>query len=672
MGTPGQIRNVALVGHKGAGKTALVDAMLYVARAAPKLPSGLCDDTPEEQTHAATLESRLVRLKWRDCIINIVDTPGEASLHAEAHMGLAAADAAILVMSAVRGVESGTERAFRWIHETNLPCLGVLTKVDDEAADIEGVVAEAHERFKEPVDPMEVAVGIGSRYRGVVTVMEPKAWVGTPEGPSVEAGAVPSEIGDALKKTREHLVDDVAGTDEALTDKYLTDGDLSPEDLDRGLHMDVAASKLLPIYFASSTTPSGIVALLDAIVSLVPPPSVLDDGALAALVWKTHIDPHVGRISFARVRGGVLRQDSHLVNVRSGEKERVGQLLQGIGRELKPVPEVTAGDLVAISKLKATATGDTVVDEKRPVEALPRPELPPPLYSRSLAPDDKGKEDKLGAALLKLAEEDPGLAVSHDETGHELVLAGAGPFHLELTLERLKRKTGLGAKLGAPRIAYRETVTRKVTNIEGKQKKQTGGHGQFGVCFIDVEPLPRGAGFEFEDAIVGGVIPRQFIPSVEKGVLRAMERGALAGHKVVDVKVRLTDGKTHSVDSSDAAFQAAGFKAFRAAMRDAHPVLLEPIMKVQVHVPQNATGDTLGDLNARRGKVLATDVDGEAAVITAYVPLGETLDYEPKLAGMTGGKGSFSLAVDHYDIVPPNVQEKIVAQTGYQAKEEED
>jgi elongation factor G len=668
---PQDVRNVAVVGHKGVGKTSLIDAMLYIARAVARLGSGVLDDTPEEREHATTLEARVARLKWGDAVINLIDVPGDASLQAETRYALAAADAALLVISAADGVQSGTERAFRLIHEAGLPCLGVLTKVDDDSARVEEVVKDAHQRFKEPVDPMEVALGFGSRYRGVVTVVPPKAWIGAPEGPTATPSPVPAEVDEAVRSARAHLVDDVAGTDDALTDKYLTDGDLTPADLEAGLFADVAQGKLLPVYFASAVVPSGIVALLDAIVSLLPPPAAPLDEPAAAFIWKTHIDPHIGRISWARVRSGVLNQDVHLSNSRDGSRERIGQLLTGLGRELGPVGEAVAGDIVAISKLKATGTGDTISDEKHPV-TLPRPELPPALYSRALQPDERGKDDKLGAALLRLAEEDPGLVVSHDETGHELVVSGSGPFHLELTLERLRRKSGLGAHLGSPRIAYRETITRKVATVEGKQKKQTGGHGQYGVCYIDIEPLPRGAGFQFENAIVGGVIPRQFVPSVEKGVQRAMERGALAGYRVVDVKVRLVDGKTHSVDSSDAAFQAAGFKAFRAAVAAAHPVLLEPIVKLQVSVPDGSTGDALGEINARRGKVVGTDTDGEQTVITAWVPLAETLDFEPKLASMTRGKGTFTLSFDHYDVCPEHVRERVTAQSGYHPKEEED
>jgi elongation factor G len=392
---------------------------------------------------------------------------------------------------------------------------------------------------------------------------------------------------------------------------------------------------------------------------------------VAATVWKTRIDAHVGRLSYARVRSGVLRADAHLCNGSDGSRERVGQLLQGLGAQLKPVPEAVAGDIVVVTKLKTSRTGETLCDEKHP-RTLPRPELPPSLFARALLAEERGKEDKLAAALTRLVEEDPGLTVSHDETGHELIVGGAGPLHLDLTLERLRRKSGIVARLGPPRIAYRETLTRPLTRIEGKQKKQTGGHGQFGVCHIDIEPLPRGGGFVFENAIVGGVIPRQFIPSVEKGVVRAMGRGVLAGYPMVDVKVRLVDGKTHSVDSSDAAFQAAGFKAFRAAAAAAHPVLLEPVVKLHVSVPNGITGDAIGELTSRRGKVLATETDDDMTTVSAHVPLVETLDFEPKLASMTQGKGTFTLAFDHYDVCPTHVQERAILQSGYELKEEEE
>src|SRR5215468_3835395 len=687
------IRNVAVVGHKGAGKTALVEAMLYLAKVAPKLGKagdrgcGL-DDSPEERAHMSTLESRLVSLSWGGKKVNLIDTPGETSLFADTRMALNAADAVLLVVSARSGVETGTERLSRWILQTRTPCLVVLTKVDDEHARVDEVIAEVR-ALKEPITVMEVPTGTGPAFRGVVDERTGKAWVGKPEAPSaLEPSEIPPELKKQVEEVHAKLVDDIASTDDALTDRYLTEGDLAQREIDEGARKAVLAAKLVPMYCASSAIPVGIAALLDAIVDLLPSP--LDrpawkgtnadksaseratklDTPVAAFVFKTHIDPHAGKTSYLRILSGTLSSDAQLTCAKDGHRERVAQLLQGAGKELKAMPNAVAGDLVCATKLKTVRTGETLSDEKHPF-TLSLPDPPPPLFSRAVL-TAKGLEEKVAVAIQRMVEEDPGLSFSHREESRELIVSGLGALHLEITLERLRRRLGVECKLGPPRIPYRETMSRKVTNVEGKQKKQTGGHGQFGVCYIDLEPLPRGSGFVFEDAIVGGVIPRQFIPSVEKGVVRAMNQGVIAGYPVVDVKVRLVDGKYHSVDSSDAAFQVAGYRAFRAAAAGAHPVLLEPIAKMEVTVPSESMGDVVGDLNSRHGKVLSTNIDGETTTISAYVPLAQTLEYEPVITGMTRGRGTFTIAFDHYDFVPALVQEKIVRESGFKALVEED
>ena len=687
---PEDIRNIAVVGHKGSGKTSLVEAMLYLAKVAPRRGKpgdrscGL-DDSPEEKAHVATLESRLVTLMWGDKKVNLIDTPGEASLLADTRLALAAVDGAILVVSAKSGVETGTERLFRWIRESQLPCLVVVTKMDDEHARVDEVIEEVR-GLKAPITQVQVPSGAGPSYRGVVSVRTGKAWL-KPEVPGVDSAPVPDELKEQVSAVRGKLVDDVAGTDDALADRYLTDGDLTDDDLDRGARSAVAGGKLVPMLFASSAMPNGLAGLLNTIVRVLPsadqrpawkgtagkeeterPPTA--DQPLAALVFKTHIDPHAGKTSYVRVLSGVLHPDAQLICVGTNQRERIAQLQQGIGKDARPLPEAVAGDIVFTAKLKYARTGDTLSDEKHPF-TLTMASRPPPLYSRSVQ-TAKGLEEKVAVALQRLVEEDPGLAFSHQEESRELIMSGLGAMQLEIALERLRRRSGIDCKLGPPRIPYRETVTRKVTNVEGKQKKQTGGHGQFGVCYIDLEPLPRGSGFVFEDAIVGGVIPRQFIPSVEKGVVRAVSQGLIAGYPVVDVKVRLVDGKYHSVDSSDAAFQVAGFRAFRAAAAGSHPVLLEPIVKMEVTVPSESMGDVVGDLNSRHGKVLSTNISGDTTMIAAYVPLAQTLEYEPVLTGMTRGRGTFTISVDHYDFCPPPVQEKIVRESGFKAIVEED
>jgi elongation factor G len=674
------IRNVAVVGHRGVGKTSLIEAMLYLAKAIPKMngpgnwASGL-DATPEEKEHVATLESRAVSARWAGKKINLIDTPGEGSLLSQARLALEAADAAILLVSAKDGVQSGTERLFRWLRESSTPFLVAITKMDDVHARMDEVVEEIRSRLDSHADLMEVPEGERADFHGVVSVETGQEWH-SPEGPDTTPGTtVPPELHEAYEKARSKLVDDAATADDTLTEHYLETGDLSREELDGGVRAMIASGQLLPLFLCAPARPSGVAALLDAIVQLLPSPAssrraAQVNGALSAFVFKTHLDPHAGRTNWVRVRSGKLSKDSALLNVSSGQAERVTQVMELVGNGLHATAEAVAGDIVAIPKLKMTRAGDTLCHDRSPVEPV-KLELPPSVFSRAFLVDSRAQEEKLGSALHQLCEQDPTLNTSHEGVVNGLLVAGLGSMHLDLAVERVKRMTGLTVKLGPPRIPYRETVTRHVQNIEGKQKKQTGGHGQFGVVYIDLQPLARGGGFEFEDAIVGGAIPRQFIPSVEKGVRRALARGILAGYPVVDVKVRLVDGKFHSVDSSDAAFQAAGYKAFLAAAEEARPALLEPIMKVEVKVPSESLGDVIGSLTARNGKVLNTDSAGDWMVLTAHVPMAQMLEYEPRLTAMTSGRGGFTMQFDHYDFVSPSAQQSIVAESGFKAAEED-
>jgi elongation factor G len=691
MSTPDDIRNVVVLGHKGAGKTSLVEAALFVAKAAPKLgrpgerASGL-DDSPEERAHATTLETRPVTLRWNGKKVNVVDTPGEASFAADARLATAACDAAIVCVSARDGVETGTERALEWVREQRMPCVVVLTKMDDEHARPEEVVAEVKKHLAAPVAMMEIPDGVGASFHGVIAVRTGKAWIGKPEAPNSTPSIPPPESQPRVAAARAHLVDDVAGTDDALTEKYLNDGDLSQEELDAGAAHAIEQCKLIPVYEASCTVPTGIVALLDAVVELLPPPSRRPpfsparegepregkvDGPLAALVFKTHIDPHAGKVSYVRVLSGTLRPDSNVVIGGNAHRERIGALSQGTWKDTRPVTEAVAGDIVGVAKLKAARTGDTLADEKKPFVAK-LPPHPPALYSRTLIVDGKGVEEKAAQALQRLCEEDPGLVFKHDALGREMLLEGLGALHLDITLERLRRRASVDCRLGPPRIAYRETIRGRAHGVEGKQKKQTGGHGQFAVCYIDVEPLPRGAGFVFEDAVVGGAIPRQFISSVEKGVRKAMERGTLAGYPMVDLKVRVVDGKHHAVDSSDAAFQVAGARALRAAIPQAQPGLLEPIARLEVAVPNDCLGDVIGDLHARGGRVTGTGSQGNSRTVDALLPLASTSEYEPKLTSLTSGRGRFTLAPDHYDFCAPHAADKIVKESGFKQVDEDE
>jgi elongation factor G len=674
------IRNVAVVGHRGVGKTALIEAMMYLAKAIPKMggpggwASGL-DSTPEERDHTATLEPRAVSLRWAGKKINLIDTAGEGSLLSQARFALEAADAAILLISAKDGVQSGTERIFRWLRESSTPCMVAITKMDDVHARMSEVVDEIRSRLDSHADLMEVPEGERADFHGVVSVETGQEWH-APEAPDAAPNStIPPELHDAYEKARAKLVDDAATADDTLTEHYLETGDLSREELDAGVRAMVAKGQLLPLFLCSPVRPSGVAALLDAIVQLFPSPvstprAAQHNGALAAFVFKTHLDPHAGRTNWVRVRSGKLSRDSNLLNVCTGQGERVTQLMELVGGGLHATQEAVAGDIVAVPKLKGTRAGDTLCNDRHPVQAV-KLDLPPSVFTRAFLVESRAQEEKLSSVLHQLCEQDPTLSISHEGVANGLLVAGLGSMQLDLAVERVKRMTGLTVKLGPPRIPYRETITRSVQNVEGKQKKQTGGHGQYGVVYIDLQPLPRGTGFEFEDAIVGGAIPRQFISSVEKGVRRAMTRGILAGYQVVDFKVRLVDGKFHSVDSSDAAFQAAGYKAFLAAAADARPALLEPIMKVEVKVPSESLGDVIGSLTGRNGKVLNTDSAGDWMMLTAHVPMAQMLDYEPRLTAMTSGRGGFTMQFDHYDFVSPAAQQSIVAESGFKAAEEE-
>jgi elongation factor G len=701
MFAPDDIRNVAIIGHKGSGKTQLAEAMLYVAKATPKLgkvdeKSSILDESIEEKEHACSLETSVASLSWGGKKINVVDTPGEGSFLADTRLALGAVDAAILVVSGKDGVQPITERVFAWTRELGIPAIVVVTKVDAENTKPDEAVNEVKSRLKVPVCAMEARIGEGPQYEGVITLRTQKAFLGKPEGPTaVTPGAVPANLKAQVDNSRARLVDDVAGTDDALTEKYLTEGDLTQDELSDGLRHAIAGSKLYPVYFVSSVKPSGIVGLLDAIVELVPPPHAhapfkgtvpttkagaqpaaaermaTPDAPLAVYIFKTSWDQHAGLTSWARVLSGTLKPDSSLINSQTGNSERLGKIAYAVGKEMKPLDVAPAGDIVALPKLKATRTMNTLTDERHPF-AYSFPELPPPLFSRGVKFEAKGGEDKVATALHRLAEEDPGLHVGQEESTREMVVSGLGSLHLEITVERIRRRIGIDCRLGPPHIAYKETITKKATAIEGKHKKQSGGHGQFGVCYIDMEPMPRGGGFVYEDAIVGGAIPRQFIPSVEKGIVKSMARGYLAGFQMIDVKVRIYDGKYHDVDSSDAAFQMAGSKAFKAAAAQCHAVLLEPIVKLHVTVPQTATGDVIGDINSRRGRILGTDSVDDLTIVNAYVPLSEVLEYESKLKSMTQGKGTFGMAVSHLEICPPMVQDKVIKDSGFKAAEDDE
>ncbi len=689
---PQNIRNIVVVGHKGSGKTSLVEALLYVGGSTQTLGSvfnktSALDDEPEEQARSATLQTSASHLTWRNTKINLLDTPGEGSFFGDTRLAMIAADAVVLVVSAKDGVQPMTERVNGWAVEMGLPRYLVFTKSDLEHVHIAAVVDSTKKRLKVALAPLEIPIGEGVTMTGVVELLGRRTYVEKETPKTKHTSEIPAEVKDAVEKARSTLVDEVASTDDALTEKYLEQGDLSDKEMEGALHKAIGAGAIVPAFYLGGLGPFGAAALLDAIVDLFPDPTRREsfkgkgegdaaarpaskDAPMAAFCLKTTIDPHAGRTSIVRVLSGVLKSDTYVTA--GNQKERVGALMNVVGKPVgSALGEALAGDIVAITKLKFTRTGDTLAEDRKPFD-FAAPEPPPALFARVVVLEDRASGDKIAQGLLKLAEEDASLKVYHDEQTHDLVVAGLSQLHLDVTLERLKRRFGIEVVLGPPKIAYKETVSRKAVNIEGKHKKQTGGHGQFGVCYIDLEPTARGAGFEFDDAIVGGAIPRNFIPSVEKGVVKAAARGFLAGYPVVDFKVRLFDGKYHDVDSSDAAFQMAGSKAFKAAMEKAGPVILEPVVRMEITVPTSTLGDIMGDLNSRRGRILGSETQDAYSIVNATAPLVEVLEYEPKLRALTQGTGTYTMTMDRYEPVPAQLQDKVIKDSGFKAVAEDE
>jgi elongation factor G len=647
--------------------------------------TSVLDDEPEELNREGTLLTSVAHVVWRDTKINLLDTPGEGSFFGDTRAAMSAADAVILMISGKDGVQPMTDRLNNWAIELGLPRYVVFSKCDFDHLQLPSVIESTKKRLKLALAPLQVAIGEGPALRGIVDLLGRRVYADTPDGPKSKVGSdIPEELKDDVEAARSQLVDEVASTDDTLTEKYLEEGDLTDKEMEIGMHKAIASGVLVPYFFFAGGPPYGALPLLDAIVDIFPNPTTRGafagkggdsraakvDDPMAAFCFKTTIDQHAGRTSYVRILSGTLKADNYVLC--NGQKERVGGVFNVIGKPSgSSLGETYAGDIVGISKLKTVTTGDTVSEDKKPFD-FAAPEPPPALFARVVVLTDRTSGEKIAQGLFKLAEEDNSLKVYHDQQTHDLVCAGLSQLHLDVTGDRLKRRFGLDITLGPPKIPYLETITRKATNIEGKHKKQTGGHGQFGVCIIDMEPTARGEGFVFDDAIVGGAIPRNFIPSVEKGVVKSAQRGYLAGFNVVDFKVRLFDGKYHDVDSSDAAFQMAGSKAFKAAMEKAGPILLEPMVKMEITVPTTSLGDIMGDLNGRRGRILGSETLDQFSVVNASAPLVEVLEYEPKLRALTQGTGTFSMTMDRYEPVPAMLQDKIIKDSGFKVIEEDE
>jgi elongation factor G len=671
-----RIRNVALVGHGGSGKTTLAEALLFSAGAIPRMGrvedgSAATDTEPEELKRQLSASLALATLTWHDYKINLLDCPGYADFFGEVEAALSVADLAVFVVSAVEGVEVQTEMAWRLAAARQLPRLVFVNKLDRERADFDRTLAQLRDVFGAGIAPIELPIGQESAFRGVVDLLSDRAI--TYESGKASEGPVPADLAATEHEVHDALVEGIVVADDALMERYLDGDAIAFEELEKTLAKGVGEATVFPVVCGSATKGIAIDRLADFLCEIAPAPSerppvtvtagdtlveVSADASAKPLayVFKT-VGDQFGRISLFKLLSGTIHTDDTLVNSRSHADERLHQLFGLRGKEHLATDEVVAGDIAATWKLADTATGDTLAPKGSPV-VVEAPPPPVPVLSIAIRPKSKGDEDKLMTALHRLRDEDHALAVRRVDETHQTVLSGMGETHLAVTVERLKRKFGVEVETEDVQVAYRETIT-KAAQAEGKYKKQTGGHGQFGVAVLRVEPVGRGDGFEFEDKVVGGAIPRQFIPAVEKGVIDAMVNGGFFGYPVVDVKVTCLDGKYHPVDSSEMSFRTAGSLAFREASAQAGPVLLEPISLLEVTVPASLQGDVLGDLNGRRGRVQGTEHEDGDSVVQALVPTAELGRYAIDLRSITGGRGRFTVTHDHYDTVPQPIAEKL-------------
>lgn len=676
------LRNVAIVGHGGCGKTQLVSALLLAAGAVNRL--GKVDDgttvtdfDDEAIARHHSLTASLAWAEWQKTKINLIDTPGFANFLTDARSALRVVEAAVMVVDAVHGVEVQTERLWSEAAASALPRLVVLSRLDRDRASFARALDALHQHCAREIVPIQLPIGEAREFSGVVDLVRMTACLFS-SGDSGQMREVP--IPDALAAeaaaARSRLVEMVAEADEALMETFFAEGTLSQAQLVAGLRDATAAGRLYPLLCTSGLHVIGAQPLLDAIVDYVPSPAerpfpaVAADGSdtqvspsdiapYAAFVWKTLADPFAGRLTMLRVIAGTLRSDTAVENLTRQGTERLGHLLVVEGKTQTHVPELRAGDIGAVAKLKDTHTNDLLADPSVSFRVAPTT-FPEPVLAYAIEPKSRGDEDKISTSMHRLQEEDPTIGYSRDAQTHELLLSGQGQLHIEVTVARLRRRFGVEVNLKPPRIPYLETIT-AATEAHGRHKKQTGGHGQFGDCKIRVEPLPRGSNFQFEDDIFGGAIPRQYVPAVEKGIQDARLRGFLAGYPMVDFKATVIDGSYHAVDSNELAFKMAGSLAFKDAMTRARPTLLEPIMQVEVYAPGDFAGDLMGDLNGRRGRIAGMDTRGANTVIRAQVPMAEMLTYEQHLTSATGGRGSYHMEFSHYEEVPHALQGRIVA-----------
>jgi elongation factor G len=674
------IRNVVLLSHQGAGKTSLAEFMLFTSGTIQRLGNvgdgtTTSDYDPLEVERRMGINLSLLPIQWQGMKLNIIDTPGYADFVGEARSGLRVTEGAMIVICAASGVEVGTEQMWSDAAEANLPRLLFVNKMDRDNADFLSTLKSIQAKLSPKCLPVQLPVGSQKDFQGIIDLVTMKAYIGT----DLQEAEIPAALQEQAKASREKLVEAAVEVDDELINKYLEGEAISNEEVLAAIRKSTIASKLMPVFVGSALKGMGPRQVLDGICSYLPSPEEKgaiaaknvstgdqveikpsSESPLAALVFKTTADPYVGKLSYFRVYSGVIPSNSQAWNANKNNMERIGQLFAMLGKNQQTVPQVAAGDIGAVAKLSLTTTGDTLCAHEHSV-ILPGIEFPKANFSMAIQPQAKSDLDKMSTVLPRICEEDPSLQMRREADTNEFIISGVGDNHLEITREKIRRKFGVEVKLDLPMIPYKETITTS-TEAEHKHKKQTGGHGQYGHVLLELEPLPRGGGFEFTKRIVGGAIPQNYIPSVEKGVNEAKQEGVLAGYPVVDVKVSLYDGSFHPVDSSDIAFKIAGAQALKKGLSQAQPVLIEPIMKLTITVPEMYTGDITSDLNTKRGRVLGMNPANGINVIEAQAPYAELLRYALNLRSLTQGRGSFVMEFDHYEEVPAHLSQKIIAE----------
>ena len=691
-----KIRNVAVIAHGGAGKTSLVEAMLFDSGSVDRLGNiedgtTTTDYEPEEIARKITTSSSVAFCNWNGYRINLIDTTGFINFLEDTRGCLRAVDGAVVMVSAISGVKAETLKLWKYASEFEIPRVVFINKLDKDIANFSRAVGKIEKAFETEPLPLQVPIGSGETFKGVVDLIKMKAYTFT-NGKSEES-EIPSDILHEVEGYRKKLVEKIAESDDTLLEKYLEGGVLSEEEIIKGIKEGSLTKRFIPVTCGSALMNIGVHQLLDAVVLCLPSPAEMSrispvrgknpkDGKeverkplktepLSAYVFKTVADPFAGRLSVFRVYSGIFRADSNVLNATTCAKERIGQVFHLMGKKQLPAQTIGPGDIGVVAKLKETYTGDTLSDETHPI-IFEKVKFADPIISYAIAPKSKGDEDKVSSGLHRILEEDPTLRFQRDEETKEMLLSGMGQVHLEVALERLKRKFGVEVVMKTPKVPYRETI--KVSKrAQGKYKKQSGGRGQYGDCSIEIEPLSRGGGYEFVDKIVGGVIPQQYRPAVEKGIIETMREGVVAGYPIVDIKVTLYDGSYHTVDSSEMAFKIAGSMALKKAVLDARPILLEPIMKVEVITPDDTLGAVIGDLNSKRGRIQGVEPQaGGNQRITSLVPMAEMLIYANQLHSLTSGRGLYSMEFSHYEEVPSHLAQKIIAEREAQKKEKEE